>query len=458
MTDKPYEHIVVLIPGIMGSVLQRGERTIWGPSSGATLRAIFSATGSIARDLKLETGESNVRAVGLMPTVHLLPGLWKIDGYDDISRFLQYNLELSPGENFFEFPYDWRLDNRISSALLKQKTDDWLEAWRQTSGNPHAKLVLIAHSMGGLISRHFLEIENGWRDTKALITFGTPYRGSPKAIGGLVNGLGAGPIKLNEMTSTVRGLPSVYQLLPRYPCYDQGDGEIIRIEEASELPNVSIDDAIVGIEFQREIGRAVKKNMCDMSYMSNRYLIFPVVGATQKTVQQAHCVDDRVEMVTDMGDGDYDGDGTVPRVSATPLEIEDEYREFFVGTKHATLQSAPAIQTHLIQVLKNLRSGRRVLDSQGESNVRRHISLDCKDVYLSGEPIIIRARTAGIVDGLFISISEDETDEEVSREPLTRQEDGTFCASVSLDSGFAYRCRVLSGESTDEAADTFFVL
>jgi hypothetical protein len=32
--------------------------------------------------------------------------------------------------------------------------------------------------MGGLVARHYLEVFDGWRDTRMLVTFGTPYRGS----------------------------------------------------------------------------------------------------------------------------------------------------------------------------------------------------------------------------------------------------------------------------------------
>jgi triacylglycerol esterase/lipase EstA (alpha/beta hydrolase family) len=60
--------------------------------------------------------------------------------------------------------------------------ESWLKAWRESSGNKDAKLILVGHSMGGVISRYYLECLDGWRDTRTLVTFGTPYRGSLKAI------------------------------------------------------------------------------------------------------------------------------------------------------------------------------------------------------------------------------------------------------------------------------------
>ena len=65
-------------------------------------------------------------------------------------------------------------------------------------GSPDAKLVLVGHSMGGLVARYFLECLDGWRDTRRLVTFGTPYRGSLNALNFLVHGLQKklGPFKV----------------------------------------------------------------------------------------------------------------------------------------------------------------------------------------------------------------------------------------------------------------------
>jgi predicted alpha/beta hydrolase family esterase len=83
--------------------------------------------------------------------------------------------ELPRGENFFEFAYDWRRDNRPSAHPLAAKCDDWLGSWRRRSGSADARLILIAHVMGGLVSRYFLEPLEGWRVSRMLITIGTNF-------------------------------------------------------------------------------------------------------------------------------------------------------------------------------------------------------------------------------------------------------------------------------------------
>jgi triacylglycerol esterase/lipase EstA (alpha/beta hydrolase family) len=103
-----------------------------------------------------------------------------------VGEFLRTRFGLVPGQSYFEFPYDWRRDNRAAAHQLAAKSKQWLTGQRQTY--PDAKLVLIAHSMGGLVSWYFLEVLGGWRDTRRLITFGTPYRGSLNAVDFVANG------------------------------------------------------------------------------------------------------------------------------------------------------------------------------------------------------------------------------------------------------------------------------
>ena len=96
---------------------------------------------------------------------------------------------------------------------------DRLAVWRRYTGNPDAKTILLAHSMGGLVARYYLEALEGHRDARALITFGTPYRGAPQALEPLVNGMRKGWL---DLTSMIRSFTSVYQLLPIYQCIDTG--------------------------------------------------------------------------------------------------------------------------------------------------------------------------------------------------------------------------------------------
>src|SRR5512132_3373558 len=83
----------------------------------------------------------------------LIPYLWKIDGYTGLTKMLTDGFVIKPGRNYFEFAYDWRRDNRLAAKRLASESAGWLSHWRETSGKDDAKLVIVAHSMGGLVAR-----------------------------------------------------------------------------------------------------------------------------------------------------------------------------------------------------------------------------------------------------------------------------------------------------------------
>ena len=239
-SKQPMGDVIVLLPGILGSVLERDGRDVWAMSPGAAWRAIRSLGRSV-NDLELHDDDPSVDDLGdgvtaprLVPDLHLIPGLWSIDGYSHIRSSIFATFDVVEGQNWFDFPYDWRRDNRVAARHLAEQRPGWLRAWRQRSGNNDAKLVLVGHSMGGLVARHYLEVLGGWRDTRMLVTFGTPYRGSLNALDFLCNGFKKkiGPIGV-DLTRLLRSLTSVYQLLPRYPVVDAGTGELTRVAETA---------------------------------------------------------------------------------------------------------------------------------------------------------------------------------------------------------------------------------
>lgn len=107
------------------------------------------------------------------------------------------------------FPYDWRMSCDISGAKLQQFINN--------AG--YSKVVLVAHSMGGLVSCSYLgRSTQNERKVEKLITIGTPYLGSPKSVyvmetGGLLDGLRGALSKL-EIKPIVKNIPAVYQLMP----------------------------------------------------------------------------------------------------------------------------------------------------------------------------------------------------------------------------------------------------
>jgi pimeloyl-ACP methyl ester carboxylesterase len=454
MPGRPMTDVVVLLPGITGSVLQKDGRDVWAFSPGAALRALVSFGRSIT-ELELQDDsdlDDGVTAPRVMPDIHLIPGLWKIDGYGKISQYIRREFDVQPGRNFFEFPYDWRRDNRVAAGQLKEQSDQWLFAWRKD--HPEAKLILLGHSMGGLISRYFLECLDGWRDTRRLVTFGTPYRGSLNALDFIVKGMrkGLGPITLIDLSKLLRSFTSVYQLLPIYPCYGAGgENELTRLSESTGIPHLNLDRVKAADGFHREIEQAVEKHLDDDEYMRGRYSIHPVIGTFQPTGQSATRSGDTVEVLRRYKGEDRDGDGTVPRDSATPIELEHEEGAMFAAERHATLQNMDPVLVQLAGVLTGRdTSAFRDLPKSG-------LGLDLEDAYATDEPVAIRVRSEDEAAELDAVIVGAETGGEVARASLPPGLDEWREAEIPPVPAGTYRLTVSGGPLVQPVSDVFVV-
>jgi pimeloyl-ACP methyl ester carboxylesterase len=389
-----FRDIVILLPGITGSVLANAQGDeVWSPSAGSIWRAIKSLGGSI-KDLELSASgdPGGVTASRLMPDVTVVPGLIKIDGYSRIQEYLVAQLDLTLGQNYFPFPYDWRLDNRVNAKRLEQQALNWLNKWRRVSGANDAKLVLIGHSMGGLVSRYFLECLGGWKETRTLITLGTPHQGSVNAVDFLVHGMkkGIGPLGL-DLSPLLRSLPSVYQLLPIYRCIDTGDGKLTHVADAAatgQLAYVNAESAKAARAFHQEIIAAQVANARDTMYTKHGYRLVPMVGIEQPTFQSARITGNQVQLLRNLDGHDDGGDGTVPRVSATPIEIEGKDREVFAAEMHGSLQNGEGTLTNLKGILVKP----EVDLSHYRAEQRTALTLEVDDVVLPGEPLTVRAK------------------------------------------------------------------
>ena len=94
--------------------------------------------------------------------------------YDDLLETFQKN-GYTTGVNLFPFPYEWHASNIETAKLLKAK----VESVKTQTGWP--KVDIVAHSMGGLVAREYIETLNGGSSIDQLVTLGTPHNGAPKS-------------------------------------------------------------------------------------------------------------------------------------------------------------------------------------------------------------------------------------------------------------------------------------
>ncbi len=453
--------VIVLLPGITGSELRKNGEIVWGWSGRALLKNLVTQGRDYVDKLWVtndsptaERLDDGIEATQLLPDLHLLPGVWKIDGYGAVAEFIRAEFDVVEGENFFPFPYDWRRDNRAAAHRLKRQSAEWLEAWRSRSGRADARLILVAHSMGGLVSRYFLEALDGWKDTRALITFGTPYRGALNAVDAIANGLReAGGII--DLTPLARTLNSLHQLLPVYACIRDGAGKPRRVKDGG-IPHAETARVEDAFEFHEEIRRAVEAHAKDERYRAQGYRIYPIVGYRQPTYQSGVVSGDVVRLEYSLDGADLHGDGTVPRISAMPAEYPDAAAGMFAATRHAALQNADAVLTHLAGVLTGLYLP--IDEYRAIKSRRAQLALHVEDLYPAGAPVTIRVEATRADVALQATFADVEQPDEEESLPMVQQPDGSFLVSFTPPRASAYRVLVAGGAGVEAAADAFEVV
>jgi len=458
--------LIILIPGITGSVLKRDGEDIWSPSAKGIGKALLSL-GDSMKSLKIKTDnygvelEDEVYADGIVQDLHIIPGLWKIDGYSRISKEVNKLKNVATNVNFFEFSYDWRRDNRTSAKNLEIKAQEWLKDWRKISKNNDAKLVILAHSMGGLVSRYYLEVLGGWKNTKSLITFGTPFRGSVNALKTLTEGTVILPRTLNiDLSELTRSFISIYQLLPTYPVISDGSGALKKVSEVPSLPNVDQRKVLAAQEFHDEIYSSADNNLLNQDYVSGGYNLIPIVGISQKTLQMA-TIDarDKLEFYYAFEDGYDDGDGTVPRPSATPIDLEGKQTEIFISQKHSTLQNADTT----IDKVKGIMSDES-LDWDAFRNETSTISLEIESVVNASTDLEISGKYSKTIGkaSITLDVVEAYSNKTVIQKMPINMAEGTYRGVIGKLPFGAYRASIelieAGGLEIRRVSDIFLVL
>lgn len=348
--------LVIVLPGIMGSSLHRNGTALWDPEVGGLVGALISLKHSLP-ELTLPPGigdsspEDGVYAHRLINDVHVIPGVWLAGrGYSQLLTKLRKKLGFDEATgNLLPLPYDWRLSIPAIVTALTPRIDRALEVWRaKDPANADARIVFVAHSMGGLVARAYTTTHRD--EVRKIITMGTPSRGSFMALRAIAQGLGPNRGRLRELTSTFAAtLPGLHHLLPAYACVDT-DGRrrgLLPLNPA-DITGVDTTMATDGIRFLTGLADAEDAD----PRSSDR--LHSLIGWKQETVSSMRLEDGQPTFLATIGEHTITGDGIVPAMSAAPRGISlDSPLLHGYAEQHGNLQSNRYVLAEVARILTN---------------------------------------------------------------------------------------------------------
>jgi pimeloyl-ACP methyl ester carboxylesterase len=234
----PNRRPVVFVPGLMGSELWIGSERIW-----PNVKLIISRP-----ELFTLPGDPRIEARGIVNDVVIVPHLVQSRQYSAMGDYLEEGLGYERGKDLLEFSYDWRHDVRLSAQRLAETIANWQVT---------APLTIIAHSLGTLVTRYYVERLGGKRHVERIVLMGGPHYGTPKGLAAILSGPGLLPLGMADerMRAVLATFLSAYQILPIYPCIvDQNGNYIDILEDDSWLPEHQRPYLGPARSFRRELG------------------------------------------------------------------------------------------------------------------------------------------------------------------------------------------------------------
>jgi len=250
--DLTTRNPVIVIPGVMGSnlVAMESAKSIWGDFQ---QRDSHQSMRLIGLPIKLGTpldqlhslsesdgtlGELKSKVAGMTVRMSFYGDVLTALGVGSYSGKAKLRSKHIPDYDVgdsasvaFEFSYDWRRSLDESAAALQQfitQATRFLQL--QRGNNDSIKFDIVAHSMGGLVLRYFLQYGGqripydgslprltwaGAQKVATAVIVGTPNGGSLKVMDRLVSGLPKTPLTPAYGPMITGTMPSLYQLMPR---------------------------------------------------------------------------------------------------------------------------------------------------------------------------------------------------------------------------------------------------
>ncbi len=161
---------VIFIPGFLGSEIKACGSTAW-----------FNY-GHLNEMSLASDGQTNAVCSDAAPTGELISPF----AYREIAKWIKetFNASHTPFscERANVLGWDWRKAPQPNFQALNTKITEALQKDKCAEEEGATRVVIMAHSYGGLLTRAFIEKPEYAKRVARVLTVGTPYWGSPKAI------------------------------------------------------------------------------------------------------------------------------------------------------------------------------------------------------------------------------------------------------------------------------------
>ena len=354
---------VMVIPGILGSVMQDQDKTIWPNLPSMLLDRSSSFMDSLAMSADGTPTDANVFPASVLDKIGYTFGTFHYT--DQLTSTLQA-AGYSPNKNMFMFQYDWRLGPEALSAQLSAKISDVLSE----TGAPHVDV--IAHSYGGLVMKQYLagiHAANPELEGKIgkVVFVAVPNLGSAEAAKALIFGSDFGIPLLNtdEVQKLALNMPSMYALLPSSSYYNRIGSfydDIANPLVKQALNHDQSESMLVGLGKNRAMLSAGDSfhsaEMDGFDFSGKPYSAYNILGCgvfTLKTI-------DRMYSGTGTTLGQIihgpkyriyadSGDGTVLMGSANSLALPQGSTFYVKGGEHSGMLSNQAVDQQVAGIL-----------------------------------------------------------------------------------------------------------
>ncbi len=372
-TTIPLRKAIIIIPGIMGSELFAGEQIdnfsygtkLWDPSVGLDADdkiKKLACTSNGNSIYNIYAGNQNFGARSLYKRI-----------YNRLSSIFDNSYDV------LYFPYDWRQ----SCTAAAQDLNSYI------NGLNYDKVILVAHSMGGIVAACYLAMGVYQRNkVDKFIALGTPFFGATELIRvynqGLDLGFLPGLIVNDDIKDIMPNIKSVYELLPCQKWFDYSNKKVFKYTKLYTVPGYEDDgETFISQTYADTKNRLYKKldnsnssllsqaeSMHSNLFLNGQHITnyvdsYYVVGTNEETVVgiEATVSGETGALETIGYTRTNEGDGTVPKWSANLGNLYPSKTYYATGRDHCgeydfdnntVEQEGLAVSENIIQLIKNI--------------------------------------------------------------------------------------------------------